>query len=508
MTSKRHLLPMALASLVATTNAEGQERPNVLIIYADDLGYGDLGCYGAQGVSTPHIDKLAERGLRFTNAHAMAATSTPSRYGLLTGQYAWRRPGTDVAAGDAAMIIKPDQFTMADLFKAAGYRTAALGKWHLGLGEETGKQNWNRQLSQGLRDLGFDYSYIIAATADRVPCIFIEQDSIANIDPEHPIEVSYTTPFAGEPLGKTHPELLQLPSSHGHDMAIVNGIGRIGYSRGGGQALWRDEDIADSITLKAQRFIESSAGSPFFLYFATNDVHVPRFPHPRFRGKSSLGLRGDAILQLDWCVGELMQTLERLGIADNTLVILSSDNGAVLDDGYADEAFERLGDHQPSGGLRGNKYSAFEGGTRVPMIVSWPQGIRARGTKGSLYSQVDLIASLAEVLGIAIPEQAAPDSRPFAGALLGQPGSKGCPWLIEQAANKTLSLRTSRWKYIEPSDGPAMIPWAPNIETGYAPHPQLYDLRNDPGERHNVASRYPHVVTRLARILAQERAKR
>lgn len=507
MTTKRYLLPMALVSLLHSAGAQGQGRPNVLIIYADDLGYGDLGCYGAQGVATPNIDKLAGRGLRFTNAHAMAATSTPSRYGMLTGEYAWRRPGTDVAAGDAAMIIKPDQYTMADLFKAAGYRTAALGKWHLGLGDETGKQDWNRKLPQGLRDLGFDYSYIMAATADRVPCVFIEQDSIANIDPEYPIEVRYTTPFAGEPLGKTHPELLQLPSSHGHDMAIVNGIGRIGYSRGGGKALWRDENIADSITRKAQRFIEESTEQPFFLYFATNDVHVPRFPHPRFRGKSSMGLRGDAIVQFDWCVGELVKTLEHLGILDNTLIILSSDNGAVLDDGYADEAFERLGTHQPTGGLRGNKYSAFEGGTRVPMIVSWPQGIHARGTTSSLYSQVDFVASLAEMLGITLPEQAAPDSRPFAGALLGKRGSKACPWLIEQAANKTLSLRTSRWKYIEPSDGPAMIPWAPNIETGYAPKPQLYDLHSDPSERHNVASRYPRIVARLAKILAHERTK-
>lgn len=503
-----YLGPLALMSFgTLLAQSPQSKRPNVIVIYADDLGYGDLACYGAVGVETPHIDRLAAQGLRFTNAHAMAATSTPSRYGLLTGEYAWRRPGTDVAAGDAAMIIRPEQYTMADLFRASGYRTAAFGKWHLGLGTETGRQDWNRRLPQGLRDLGFDYSYIMAATADRVPCIFIEQDSIAHHDPEHPIEVSYTQPFEGEPLGKTHPELLKLRHSHGHDMAIVNGIGRIGYSRGGGRALWRDEDIADSITMRALRFIEENARQPFFLYFATNDIHVPRFPHERFRGKSQMGLRGDAIVQFDWCVGQLMQTLERLGIADNTLIVLTSDNGAVLDDGYADEAFDRLGAHRPTGGLRGNKYSTFEGGTRVPMLVSWPQGIEGRGTRHTLYSQVDLMASFAELLGTPLPTGAAPDSRAYAGALLGRERAKACPWLIQQAANKTLSVRTARWKYIEPSDGPKMLPWAPNIETGYLPRPQLYDLKKDPSERHNLAERYPRIVARMQAILAEQRAR-
>lgn len=487
--------------------ATQHNKPNVIIIYADDLGYGDLACYGAKGVQTPNIDRLASQGLRFTNAHAMAATSTPSRYGLLTGEYAWRRAGTDVAAGDAAMIIRPEQFTMADLFKEAGYRTAALGKWHLGLGAETGKQDWNKKLPVGLRDLGFDYSYIMAATADRVPCIFIEQDSIANKDPQAPIEVSYTTPFAGEPLAKNHPELLQLPSSHGHDMAIVNGIGRIGYSKGGGKALWRDEDIADSITRKAQEFIRTSSDKPFFMYFATNDVHVPRFPHERFRGKSQMGLRGDAIVQFDWCVGEIVKTLEQEGLLDQTLIILTSDNGAVVDDGYADRAEELLGDHTPSGGLRGYKYGTFEGGTRVPMIVSWRGGIKSRGDKSTLFSQVDLMASFAQLLGVTLPHYPASDSRPYLEALLGKRRAKVAPWVIQQAANKTLSIRSKRWKYIEPSEGPKMIPWGPKIETGYSREPQLYDLRSDPGETTNLAQRYPEIVRRLSQTLSRVRSK-
>ena len=377
---RTHYLTLALAAPIATLQAvaatsngnqptASTDKPNVILIYADDLGYGDLECYGAKNVQTPHINRLAQEGIRFTDAHAVAATSTPSRYSLLTGEYAWRKPGTDVAAGNAGMIISPGQFTLADMFKSVGYATGAIGKWHLGLGEKTGEQDWNAPLSSTPADLGFDYHYIMAATADRVPCVFIEDSQIANYDPSAPIEVSYRQNFPGEPTGKDNPELLyNLKPSHGHDMSIVNGISRIGYMKGGGKALWKDENIADSITTHAIQFIESHKDEPFFLYFATNDVHVPRFPHDRFRGKNPMGLRGDAIAQFDWSVGELLNTLDRLGLTENTLVILSSDNGPVVDDGYADEAEERLNGHRPSGPWRGNKYSAFEGGTAVPAI--------------------------------------------------------------------------------------------------------------------------------------------
>lgn len=281
------------------------KKPNVVLIYADDIGYGDFSCYGATAISTPNVDKLASKGIRFTNAHTNAATSTPSRYAMLTGEYAFRREGTGVAAGNVAMIVRPEMYTLADVFKQAGYSTAAVGKWHLGLGEKTGEQDWNGTISPALSDIGFDYSYIMAATGDRVPCVFIENGKVANYDPEHPIEVSYKKPFEGEPLGSTHPELLyKLKPSHGHDRAIVNGISRIGYMKGGGKALWEDDNIADSITVKAVNYIHENKDNPFFLYFATNDIHVPRYPHSRFRGKSSMGLRGDALLQFDWCVGD------------------------------------------------------------------------------------------------------------------------------------------------------------------------------------------------------------
>ena len=194
------LSPLACTAAMGAKKAKAnnQQKPNVIIILADDLGYGDLGCYGAKNVETPNVDKLAKQGIRFTDAHAIASTSTPSRYSLLTGEYAWRKPGTDVAPGDAGMIIKPTQFTMADMFKSVGYSTCAIGKWHLGLGAETGKQDWNAPLPAALADIGFDHHYIMAATADRVPCVFIEDGKVANYDPSAPIEVSYYRNFPGE----------------------------------------------------------------------------------------------------------------------------------------------------------------------------------------------------------------------------------------------------------------------------------------------------------------------
>lgn len=494
----------ANGSETMNNKTESRNLPNVIIIYADDLGYGDLECYGAKNIKTPNVDKLASNGIQFTNVHTVAATSTPSRYSLLTGEYAWRKKGTDVAAGNAGMIIKPGQYTMADMFKNSGYVTAAFGKWHLGLGEETGKQDWNAPLPTGLGDLGFDYHYIMAATADRVPCVFIENGMVANHDASAPIEVSYKENFPGEPTGKDNPELLyNLKPSHGHDMSIVNGISRIGYMKGGGKALWKDENIADSITSHAIDFIKSHKDDAFFMYFATNDVHVPRFPHERFRGKSTMGLRGDAILQFDWSVGQLMDTLEELGIADNTLIILSSDNGPVVDDGYDDKAEELLNGHKPAGPFRGNKYSAFEGGTMVPAIVSWPKGISKRGKSDVLMSQIDWMASLGELIGAKLPKGSAPDSYNRLGNLLGTDDNDR-PWVVELAANHVLSIRTKDWKFIEANDGPAMITWGPKIETGNLSTPQLYEMTNL-YETENVASKYPEKVFEMQTILRKLR---
>lgn len=500
------LCPASQAS--ASTESESSRRPNVILIVADDLGYADLGCYGATRVQTPASDRLASQGVRLTNAHAAAATSTPARYSLLTGEYAWRRPGTDVAPGNAGMIIRPEQYTMADLFRNAGYRTAAIGKWHLGLGDKTAEQDWNAPLPTSPADIGFDYHYIMAATADRVPCVFIENGAVVDYDPEAPIYVDYRKPFAGEPTGRQNPELLtNLRSSHGHDQAIVNGIGRIGYMKGGGKALWKDENIADSITEHALGFIRENADHPFFMYLCTNDVHVPRFPHERFRGKSPMGLRGDAIAQFDWTVGKVLDELDSLGLADNTIVILTSDNGPVLDDGYEDGAEELRGTHSPTGPYRGNKYSAFEGGTMVPAIVRWPGQVEAGSESDALVSHIDWLASFGQLVDARIPAGEAPDSRPMLPALLGT-DSIGAPWVLGYSSDHILSVRTPQWKYIEPSDASPMITWGPKIETGASPLPQLYNMQTSDAERDNEALARPEVVYDMQNILRRVRAKR
>lgn len=502
---KRYITLLMAGGMLCASRAAGS-HPNVVMIVADDLGYGDLECYGARNVRTPAVNRLASEGLRFTDAHAVAATSTPSRYSMLTGEYAWRRPDTDVAPGDAGMIIRPEQYTIADMFRHAGYATAAIGKWHLGLGDRTGTQDWNAPLAASPADIGFDYHYIMAATSDRVPCVFIEQAAVADYDPSDPIFVSYQNNFPGEPTGKDNPELLyNLRPSHGHDMSIVNGISRIGYMKGGGKARWKDENIADSITSHALDFIKANANRPFFIYLATNDVHVPRFPHERFRGKNKMGLRGDAIVQFDWTVEQVLNTLDSLGIADNTIVILTSDNGPVVDDGYDDRARELLNGHSPAGPFRGHKYSAFEGGTAVPMIIRWPGHIEAGSESDALTSQIDLMRSFGALVGARLPKDAAPDSRNCLPVLLGA-DRQHRDYVPELSSSRVLSVRCGRWKYIEPSAGGPMITWGPGIETGNLPEPQLFDMTSDTGERHNVAPEHPETVARMQQLVNQLRA--
>lgn len=495
----------SLLSACGSKQQEEVKQPNVIFIVADDLGYGDLSCYGAKRVQTPNVDRLSAEGLRFTDAHAVASTSTPSRYSLFTGHYSWRRNDTGIATGDAGMVIRPEQTTVADIFKAAGYTTGAVGKWHLGLGDKTGTQDWNGFVSPGPQDLGFDYSYLMAATGDRVPCVWMENQRVANYDPEAPIQVSYKTPFPGEPLGKDHPEMLTKlkPSpNHGHNMAIVNGISRIGYMKGGGKALWKDENIADTIAIKAVQFIERQRKNPFFLYVGTNDIHVPRYPHERFRDKSGMGYRGDAILQFDWTVGRIVEALEKAGILDNTLIVLTSDNGPVVDDGYADRAVELLGDHRPWGEFRGGKYSNFEAGTRVPFIVHWPAVVKP-GISDALFSHIDMFGSMEKLTGQDMGETAGIDSQDYLAILTGE-DKKGRDYVIESSGS--LSISDGEWKYITPNKGPAYNKLT-NTELGNSTDDQLYNLSEDVGEKQNVAEKYPDKVKEMKRILEQEKQK-
>lgn len=501
----RHILP--LLALLPLAAAAQRQKPNIIVLVADDLGYGDLSCYGATRVNTPTVDSLAQNGVRMTNMHACASTSTPSRYALLTGQYPFRRRGTDVAAGNAGMIIKPEQTTVADLMHQAGYATAAIGKWHLGLGSQTAAQDWNGEIDQTPRDLGFDYHYIMAATADRVPCVYIENGRVANHDSSAPISVSYVKNFEGEPTGRSNPELLtKLKPSHGHDMSIVNGISRIGYMKGGGKALWQDETIADSIVSHAIGFIDSHRAQPFFMYLCTNDVHVPRMPNERFRGKSPMGLRGEAILQFDWSVKQITEALRARGLDQNTLLIITSDNGPVLDDGYADQAVELCGDHKPGGPFRGGKYSAFEAGSAVPFIVYWPEGAKSGKSIDALGSLIDIPASLSALVGSTIQGNDAADSQNHIDTWLGRNNTPR-DYAVSMASNRSLTLRTQHYKYISPSDGGPMISWGPKIETGYRSTPQLYDLTKSEYEQTDISKERPKVLQRLQKLLGEVRSK-
>ncbi|MBN2511698.1 MAG: sulfatase-like hydrolase/transferase [Sedimentisphaerales bacterium] len=472
--------------------------PNIVLIYADDIGYGDLGCYGATAVKTPNADRLAEQGLKFTNAYASSATCTPSRYSLLTGQYAWRKEGTDILPGDSGLIINTNQMTLPSMLCSAGYTAGVVGKWHLGLGDGKSELDWNGDIKPGPLEIGFDYSFLIPATNDRVPCVYVENHRVVNLDPDDPIEVSYKNPIPGVPTGKTNRDRLKMDWSHGHNDSVINGIGRIGFMSGGKSALWDDQQIAGTLAEKSTAFIEHNKDKPFFLYFSVHDIHVPRVPHPQFAGKTDMGPRGDAIVEFDWLVGQIVSTLDRLNLTENTLIILSSDNGPVLDDGYKDQAVARVGNHKPAGPLRGGKYSIFDAGTRIPLIVHWLDHVKP-GISNAFISQVDLIASLAHLTGQILTSQDAADSLDMLNTLIGK-DHLGRDHIIEHSQFGTLSIRIGDWKYIESSDK-SKVAWETGIETGNDAVPQLYNLKDDPGERHNLAAGHPEIVDKLKSML-------
>lgn len=493
-----------LASLVCSTiNVVAQNtRPNVIYIYTDDLGYGDLSCYGATKIKTPEVDKLAQNGIRFTNGHCTSATCTPSRFALMTGIYPWRL-GAAILPGDAALIVPTDKITLPKVFKNAGYNTAIIGKWHLGLGSQVNK-NWNDSLKPSPNDVGFDYSFIFPATADRVPTVFVENHHVVALDPSDPIQVDYRKKVGNEPTGLENPELLKMKSSpgQGHNNTIINGIGRIGYMSGGKTARWNDEEVSTTFLHKALQYIEDNKSKPFFLYFCMTEPHVPRMPATMFKGKSGLGFRGDAILQMDWTVGQIMQKLKQEGLDKNTMVIFTSDNGPVLDDGYQDGAVTMLNGHTPWGPLRGGKYSAFEAGTRVPFIIHWSSKIQPQ-VSDALVSQIDFLASFATLFGQKIPSGEAFDSENTLNTFLGK-SQEGRKVYVQQGG--ALSLIQDGWKYIEPTRQEFPFLKYVGIESGSSQKPQLYHLSTDIGEKQNLAEKYPNKVKDMAALL--ERIKR
>ena len=484
---KKIILPVAsitalLSCWSAQAKNENPEKPNIVVILADDLGFGDVGFTGSKTIQTPRLDSLACNGLRFINGYATSATSTPSRYALFTGMYPWKNKDAKILPGDAPLLIDVDAYTMPRMLQNAGYKTAAIGKWHLGMGN--GNLNWNEPISPCPNDIGFDYSCIIAATNDRVPTVYIENGQVVGLDQDDPIYVDYYNNFEGEPTALDHPEMLKMQWSHWHNNSIVNGIPRIGFMKGGKSARWVDEEMADYFVDKVKDFVSENQDEPFFLYYGLHQPHVPRAPHPRFVGVSGMGPRGDVIVEADWCVGEVVDYLDSLNLLDNTMIIFSSDNGPVLDDGYKDNARELLGEHSPTGPLRGGKYSLYDGGTRVPLFVYWKGKIQPASTD-ALVSHLDLMASLGELAGAECPDYV--DSRNYLPVLLGKSDEGRDEFVFE--AQGRMGLRRGDYILIPPYSGRDRN--ETGNELGNLPDYALFNVVEDPAQQNNIADIEP-----------------
>ena len=478
------------------------ERPNVVVIMADDMGYGDLSCYGAHSLQTPHLDRLAAGGVRFTSGYCSASTCTPTRYSLLTGTYAFRGERTGIAPPNSPSIIAPGTETVASVLGRAGYATAVVGKWHLGLGGPDGP-DWNGDLKPGPLEIGFDTCFLLPTTNDRVPQVYVHDHRVPNLDPADPLWVGMKKPSPDHPTGLTHRDSLKMDWSHGHNSTIHNGISRIGFYTGGHAARFRDEDLADEWVNRSVSFMEEHQDEPFFLFFSSHDLHVPRVPHERFQGSTKLGFRGDSIVQLDWCVGELMKALERLNLTEKTLVVFCSDNGPVMDDGYKDEALEKLGDHRAAGPFTGGKYSVYEGGTRTPFITSWKGRIQPQ-VSDEVVCTIDLAASLAALTGQTLPDDACLDSFDVLGALLGDRDARGRDHLVQQDNGRSGSygLRVGDWKlqrHDRRSSRNQVV--EKQLENTRVPKFQLFNLADDPAEKKNVIDQHPEVAEKLQQQL-------
>ena len=463
------------------------KQPNVIIIYADDLGFGDVSAYNQGTLNTPNIDRIANEGIKFTNGHSSSATCSPSRYALLTGTYPWRNKKAKISTG-ASLIIDTNQITVPKMFKQMNYKTAIVGKWHLGLGY--GKIDYNSKISPGPNELGFDYSYIMPDTQDRVPTVYIEDGYVKNLDKEDPLFVNFKNNFDNQPTGKSNPELLTTKWHHGHFNTIVNGISRIGFMKGGKKAYWSDIDMADHFLNVTKSYIIKNKENPFFLFYSMQQPHVPRTPHPRFVGTSGMGPRGDVIIEADWCIGELYKTLEEEDLLENTLIIISSDNGPVLNDGYYDDAVEKLGDHTPSGGLRGGKYSLFEAGTKVPFIAYWKGKIKS-GISNKIISQIDLFNSISAIVGA---DYRSKDGIDLSKLITDNQG-KGREDLILEASTRT-AYRKGNWVMIPPYNGPEVSKNV-NIELGNSKAFKLYNLKEDPSQTNDLAKKEPEKLKEM-----------
>ncbi|MEM7144678.1 MAG: sulfatase-like hydrolase/transferase [Verrucomicrobiota bacterium] len=476
-----------------------ENNPNVVLIFADDLGYGDLSCYGATKVKTPHLDRLAAEGRRFTDAHSASAVCTPSRYALLTGDYPLRKGLSKPVFLKTGLVIDTERQTLADVMKSAGYATACIGKWHLGFGKDA--PNWNGELKPGPLELGFDYYYGVPVVNSHPPFVYVENYNVVGLLPDDPF-------VFGKPA-KTREFFEKM------------GTNQIGGADAA-HARYDDEAVGTTLTGKAVKWIKDQGKQPFFLFLSTTNIHHPFTPHPRFKGTSECGPYGDFIHELDWIVGEIMHTLEEQGVADDTLVIFTSDNGGMFNVGGQD-AWDA--GHRLNGELLGFKFGAWEGGHRVPFIARWPGKIKAGSTSDQLISNIDLIATMASLTGTELKEGQAQDSVDVLAALTGNPEKSVRDHLVLAASKPThLAIRQGKWIYIPAQGsggftaakrgahafgGPAAVTYAgfdnSDIENGTikadAPPAQLYDLENDLTQTKNLFREHPEVVKDLKTLL-------
>jgi arylsulfatase A len=504
--------------------AQVQQKPNVVYILVDDLGYGDIGCYGATKVKTPNIDKLATEGKIFTDAHSASAVCTPSRYALLTGQYPLRGNNGKGIWGPAPvtsrLLIDTDQLTIADVFKNSGYSTAALGKWHLGFGKDENK--WEQPLSPGPNDLGFDYYYGVPVVNSAPPYVYVENTNVVGADANDPlVYIGRGKPEEATPITPIPPEASQRTPNmfkgavEAHKLYNDYTVGTVLAGK-----------AVDWITDKTSKKSDGEKQNPFFLYLATTHIHHPFTPGSNFQGKSDAELYGDFIQELDWMVGQVTSTLEKQGVSDNTLVVLTSDNGAMLNLGGRNAV--KAG-HKINGDLLGFKFGVWEGGHRVPFIAKWPSKIDAGTISNQLICNVDILATFMALTGQDSSTLGNTDSVNVLPALLGSPEEQIRKELVLAAHKQThLSLRKGKWMYI-PAKGsggftgskPQQHAWggAPavafvggvnsDIENGKikedAQVAQLYNLEEDKYQATNIYSEHPEVVKEMEAILESYR---
>lgn len=486
----------------STANSATQNKPNVILINVDDLGYGDISRYGATKVHTPNIDKLADQGRTFTDYHSSSSVCTPSRYGLLTGRYPGRANAYHAIFLRDSLIIDPDQLTIADVMKQGGYTTAIIGKWHLGF-QSKRPVDWNAELKPGPLELGFDYFFGYPTVSSHPPFVYIKNHHVLGLTKDDPMV-----------YGK-HAETRWYPEKFGLE------------DIGGGRAahfLYDDRMVGTTFKDSAVSYIRSHKDKPFFLYFATTHIHHPFTPAPRFIGSSKAGRYGDMIQELDWMIGEITKTLNEEGLTNNTLLIFTSDNGGMLNQG-GQHAWE-LGHHM-NGKLFGFKFDAWEGGHRVPLIVRWPGKVTPGSVSNEMFSNIDFLATLADLVGYKLKDGEGPDSYNAMPAIIGNPEKAIRDYLVIQPDQKeNLAIRKGKWVYISARGGGGFhgakignhdLGGAPatllthrknsDIEDGKikadAPPAQLYNLENDPYQTTDVYNEYPQVVKEMKELLHQ-----